>query len=134
MVNKKDTLGIYQVLFEEAYHTLAINKPIYILGGFGGAAKSLVQSILGEQPMQLTNDFQYNSDFLKMFMLNYQGKSASPVDFNEVTAFFREHTIGHLSALNGLTDEENKILFESTNIHELVYLIIKGLKNIFNKK
>lgn len=130
---QKGYLGYLPGIIEEAYHTLAANKPIYILGGFGGAAKSLAQTFLGEKQIQLTNDFQYDSDFLNEFRMNCQGKSSTPVDFDEVTAFFRGHTIGQLSALNGLTDDENKILFESTNIHELVYLIIKGLKNIFKK-
>lgn len=130
---QKGYLGYLPGIIEEAYYTLANKKPIYIIGGFGGAAKSLAQIILGEQSIQLTNDFQYDSGFLKEFRVYCQGKSATPVDIDEVTAFFREHTIGHLSALNGLTDEENRILFESTNIHELVYLIIKGLKNIFKK-
>ena len=130
---QKGYLGYLPGIIEEAYHTFAAKKPIYILGGFGGAAKSLAQIILGEQPKQLTNNFQYDSEFLKEFREYCEGKSSSPIDFDKVSAFFHQYSIEQLSALNGLSPDENKILFESTNIHELVFLIIKGLKNIFIK-
>lgn len=126
-------LGYLPGIIEEAYHTMSLKKPIFILGGFGGAANSLAHLILGEQPRQLTNEFQYNSDFLNKFREYCSGKSSTPIDYEEISDFFRGHTIENISELNGLSLIENKILFESTNIHELVFLLIKGLKNIFNR-
>ncbi len=130
---QKGYLGYLPGIIEEAYHSLAAKKPIYILGGFGGASHSLTQLILGEQPMQLTNEFQYESDFLKEFREYCRGNSRTPIDYEEISDFFQGHPIENLCELNGLSIIENKILFESTNIHELVFLILKGLKNIFNR-
>ncbi len=130
---EKGFLGYLPGIVEEAYHSLSAKKPIFILGGFGGAAKSLAQLILGKQPKQLSNEFQYETDFFKEFKEYCRGKSITPTDYNEISEFFNKHPIEYISELNGLSVEENKILFESTNIHELVFLIIKGLKNIFNK-
>lgn len=131
---QKGYLGYLPGIIEEAYHTLVAKKPIYILGGFGGAANSLAQILLGKQPKELTNQFHHDSDFLREFREYCQEKATTPIDFDSVFNFFQEYTIERLSEQNGLTAEENQILFESTNIHELVFLIIKGLKNIFNKK
>lgn len=130
---QKDYLGYLPGIVEEAYHTLVAQKPIYILGGFGGAAKSLTEVILGNQPGMLTNEYQYHSDFLKIFRETYQGKTTTPIDFTDVVKFFNNYSIEKMSSLNGLTTEENQILFESKNIHELVFLIIKGLKNVLTK-
>ena len=130
---QKGYLGYLPGIIEEAYHTLAAKKPIYILGGFGGAARSLAHVILGKQLKELTNEFHYDSEFLKEFRRYCQDKAITPIDFDVVSKFFQENTIEHLSEQNGLSVEENKILFESTNIHELVFLIIKGLKRTFSK-
>lgn len=130
---QKGYLGYLPGIAEEAYHTMLAEKPIYILGGFGGAAKSLTDAILGRQPEKLRNENQYHSEFLKKFKETYQGKTKTPTDFTEVVMFFNGYSIEKLSSLNGLTVEENQIIFESTNIHELVYLIIKGLKNVLSK-
>jgi hypothetical protein len=130
---QKGFLGYLPGIIEEAYHSLAAKKPIFILGGFGGAAKSLAQLILGGQPRELSNDFQYDSDFLKQFKEYCHGKSITPTDYDAISEFFQKHKIEYISELNGLSIDENKILFESTNIHEIVFLIIKGLKKIFSK-
>ena len=126
-------LGYLPGIIEEAYHTLAANKPIFILGGFGGASNSLARLILGEQPKELSNEFHYENDFLKDFKKYSQGKSITPTDYIVISEFFRKHSIQYISQLNGLSIDDNKTLFESTNIHEVVFLIIKGLKNIFKK-
>lgn len=130
---QKGFLGYLPGIIEEAYYTLVTKKPIFILGGFGGAAKSLSQLILGNQPTQLTNEFQYETDFFKEFKEYCHEKSITPIDYDRISEFFKGHSIEYISELNGLSVEENKTLFDSTNIHELVFLVIKGLKNIFSK-
>ncbi|HMU46125.1 MAG TPA: hypothetical protein PKC72_07145 [Chitinophagaceae bacterium] len=128
---QKGYLGYLPGIIEEAYHTLSDKKPIYILGGFGGAARSLAHVILGKQLKELTNEFHYDSEFLKEFRRYSQEKASTPNDFDIICKFFQDNTIEQFSEQNGLSVEENLILFESTNIHELVFLIIKGLKKHF---
>ncbi|UII32778.1 hypothetical protein LVD17_02890 [Fulvivirga ulvae] len=115
---------------EEAYQTLKANKPIYLIGGFGGAAKSIIKIIQGDIPPQMTNDFQFDTDFLKKFKSYTSGKSTVKLDYDYLVDFFKKYTVDTISKGNGLSKEENLILFESTNIHEIVFLIMKGLKNI----
>jgi hypothetical protein len=45
--------GFMPGIFEEALETLRRNKPLYILGGFGGASEALVQAIKGAAPPEL---------------------------------------------------------------------------------
>lgn len=127
---QKGYLGYIPGIIEEAYQSLKAGKPIYLIGGFGGATKSLINVIQKQFPKELTNEFQFDSEFLNEFRNYCKGKSVINLDYDLLVDFFNQHTIDLISRLNGLSVEENEILFESTNIHELVFLIIKGLKNI----
>jgi hypothetical protein len=127
---QKNFLGYIPGIIEEAYQSLKANKPIFLLGGFGGATKSLIRVITGDRPRELTNEFQYDNEFLNEFRNFCPGKSIINLDYVYLIDFFQNHNIELISKQNGLSIEENKILFESTNINELVFLIIKGMLNI----
>jgi len=123
-------LGYMPGIVEEAYYSLKANKPVYIIGGFGGAAKSLSKVICGEFPKELTNEFQYNDEFLQNFKKEFQDRASVPIDYLELVNFFEQFNLEVFSELNGLSVDENIILFESQNIHEIVFLIMKGLKTL----
>lgn len=127
---QKNFLGYIPGIIEEAYQSLKANKPIFLLGGFGGATKSLIRVITGDRPRELTNEFQYDNEFLNEFRNFCSAKSIINPDYVYLVDFFQHHNIEFISKQNGLSIEENKILFESTNINELVFLIIKGMLNI----
>jgi hypothetical protein len=127
-------LGYMPGIVEEAYYSLRANKPVYIIGGFGGAAKSLSKVICGELPKELTNEFQYNDEILQNFKKEYQDKASVPMDYHKLIHFFKQFNLEVFSELNGLSIDENLVLFESQNIHEIVFLIMKGLKKISNRK
>ncbi len=123
-------LGYMPGIVEEAYYSLKANKPVYIIGGFGGAAKSLSKVICGELPTELTNEFQYNDETLQNFKKEYQEKASIPMDYDKLIHFFKQFNLEVFSELNGLSIDENLVLFESQNIHEIVFLIMKGLKTL----
>jgi len=125
-------LGYLPGIIEEAYYSLKANKPIYIIGGFGGAAKSLSKIIRGEVPKELTNEFQYNDEILQKFKKEYQAKASVPIDYDIIIDFFKKFNLEFFSELNGLSVDENIVLFESQNIHEIVFLLMKGLKEILS--
>jgi hypothetical protein len=127
---QKGFLGYFPGIVEETFHSLCAGKPLYLIGGFGGATKSIIEIISGRKAEQLTNEFQFDTEFLQDFRKYVEGKSIVKIDYDFIVDYFRTHSIESISKQNGLTVEENQILFESTNIHELVFLIIKGLQNI----
>jgi hypothetical protein len=128
---QKNFLGYFPGIVEEAYHTIKEGKPIFLLGGFGGATHTLIQAITtNEAPNVLTNEVQFHSAFLKEFKDYCKGKSTIELDYKEITARVKQYDLKSISQKNGLSEDENQILFESRNIHELVFLVMKGLKNI----
>lgn len=126
-------LGYMPGIIEESYYSLKANKPVYIIGGFGGAAKSLSKVICGELPKELTNEFQYEDEILQKFKKEYHEKASVPIDYDLLIEFFKQFKLEVFSELNGLSIDENLVLFESQNIHEIVFLIMKGLKKISNR-
>jgi len=56
-----DYKGKYPGLVEEALLTLAAGKPLFLLGGYGGATRVIIEALQGRQPEQLTQDYQCTS-------------------------------------------------------------------------
>lgn len=122
-------LGYIPGVIEEALHTLRENKPLYLVGAFGGATEKLIKLIKGETVKELTNDFQYNTDFLIKFK-DYVGSKCEYTDYNLLKAELSKFDVKKISELNGLNEEENEILFTSKNIHLIMHLLMKGLKSL----
>ncbi len=133
LVGGKSTkyLGYIPGVIEEALLTLRENKPVYLVGGFGGATLHLINLIKGRDVKELTNEVQYQSDFLKGFREFVKDKCEYS-DFEKLKEEFKKYGLNKLSELNKLSVEENEILFSSKNIHEIVFLLMKGLKAIKN--
>lgn len=127
---QKHYAGYFPGIIEETFHSLNAGKAVYLLGGFGGATKSIIEIITGSKPYQLTNDYQFDSEFLKEFKQFASDKSKVKLDYDFIFDFFKQHSLESISKKNGLNPEENQILFESINIHEIVFLLIKGLQKI----
>ena len=112
-------------LLEEFTISYELKHPIYLVGGFGGVISHLCKVILGEENVEILKDlalktFGYNQ------LLEYYTQKQEPInlDFNGIS-------IENLN--NGLNEDENKRLFVSTNIMEIVSLILKGLQKILHK-
>lgn len=120
-------LGYIPGVIEEALYTLRENKPLFLVGAFGGATEKLIKLIKGEAVEELTNDFQYNTEFLIKFK-DYVNPKCDYTDYDKLKTDLSKFDVKKISDLNGLTIEENEILFSSKNIHQIVYLLMKGLK------
>ena len=61
-------------------------------------------------------------------LFSYYENIGSPVDYTEVESYAKLDRLLD----NGLSEEENRRLFHSVNIMEIVSLILKGISNIIN--
>jgi hypothetical protein len=124
---KNGYLGFIPGVIEEALYTLINSKPLYIVGGFGGVSQSLAKLFEGNNPEELTNEYQYSTPFLQDFK-SYISDKYEYSEYSKITSLITAFSITKLSSINKLSIDENKVLFNSTNIHEITYLIMKGLK------
>ncbi|WP_158849480.1 hypothetical protein [Algibacter sp. L1A34] len=120
-------LGFMPGIIEEALYTLINSKPLFIVGGFGGASQSLAKLFEGHNPEELTNEYQYSTPFLQDFK-KYISDKYEFSEYSKIISTFTDFSIEKLSLTNKLSIDENRVLFSSTNIHEITYLIMKGLK------
>lgn len=122
--------GKYAGILEE--YLIAKNKgnPIYLLGGFGGVSR-IIADILEEKLPESYLLEQANIDTSYSDFVSYYNTKESHSKIN-YHAIFNDITDGGIASLNnGLSEDENKKLFQSTNILEIVALILKGLNNEF---
>lgn len=100
------------------------NHPIYVIGGFGGAAQIISQiierrgDVTSEKLLQLT---MTNPEYKSLYEC-YQIKRC-PISYAQLDDVKNE------DLNNGLSPEENNRLFHSVNVIEIVSLVLKGLKN-----
>ncbi len=133
--------GAYPGVVEEAAIAVSTNKPLYLIGGFGGAALSIIAAIEANEPEELPEELkaEYQLDAahnpgyaarVSDFNSRVAGSAVDPIDYDKLVARFRGCKVEGLSVHNGLSIEENKKLFRTPHIDEMVYLVLKGLLRI----
>mgnify|MGYP000925096350 FL=1 len=125
--------GKYTGVLEEFLVSMDKEHPIYLIGGFGGVAKIIVDLIEQKENVESFYNHAINAEIYKEFMDYYnKNNNKAPIDYNTVEEKIRNITSNGLQ--NGLTEKENKILFRSTNVLEIVALVLKGLNNILKEE
>ena len=117
--------GFMAGVIEEFVQAVMAGHPIYLLGGFGGAASllaSLIKKEIGiDKVIAEARKTQRYADFM-----SYCCEKGIDMGYNQL----EEIVAGGIVCLNnGLSEEENNLLLQSTDVIEIVGLIIKGLKN-----
>jgi hypothetical protein len=121
--------GKYPGLLEEALLALRAKKPLYLVGGFGGCARSVVDTLQGNSPEVFTETFQSADPLFTEMAARYQADAAngktSLIDYAGELKYLQ--SVGLSGLNNGLTDNENIVLSTSKNLPEIVHLLLKGL-------
>lgn len=128
-----DFKGKYPGIVEEVFLAMQSEIPCYLIGVFGGATKAVIDLISGHSNKELTKKFQTESDPGYESFYSYYNRaendsteSTDGFNFNEIKAFFRNKGIKGLN--NGLSVEENEVLFTSRDTSRIISLIMKGFK------
>ena len=101
--------------------------PVYIVGGYGGCAQLLAEVCTGKKSADEFLRIALESSSYSALLDRYKS-IGNPVDYNEVMEYAQIDKLQD----NGLTLDENRTLFNSVNIMEIVSLILKGLKILYN--
>lgn len=140
-------VGRYPGIVEEVLFAVSTKSPLYVCGGFGGAAFALAQLFLGKTATDLDSLSQYADEQYAATASYYEASTAlklrpflnaiTPfdrfvgysVDYPLLCDFFREVGVGGLN--NGLSPQENEILFETPSLDEIRTLVLTGLTRLF---
>jgi hypothetical protein len=129
--------GFAPGLFEEALFTLESNKPLFIIGGFGGSAEVLAQAILtaSGRPLPFTLDWHkaVSPSVGKLLDLSRQFKPPAGIrttgeildDLYKLLERARRDLPGSLNT--SLNEQETRELMTTRDMARVVQLVRKGL-------
>ncbi len=92
---------------EETLLSLQSHQPVFLLGGFGGCTRDIAETIGLVEPWAGSRP-------------NWDGRPC-----------FESYSPNGLN--NGLSDEDNVVLARTPHIHQVVTLVSRGLRRIFNE-
>lgn len=119
--------GYMPGLYEEAINAANSKHPIYLLGGFGGAAYRLIKLIKGETTSEeMFGECCSYSSYQEF--VSFLDKEKEQMNFNALDVFSNNMDV----LKNGLTKEDNERLFVTTNVTEIIALVLKGLHSLNN--
>ena len=119
-------------VLEEIVIAVEKEKPLFLLGGFGGVTASVCEFIeTGVVPEKLTMEWQIHNNAGYKDVLDFALSRGSEYEV-DYKFLMEKLTIGKLR--NGLKPEENKRLFKTPFVDEALHLIFEGLKRLYLKK
>lgn len=117
--------GFMAGVIEEFVQAVMAGHPVYLLGGFGGAASLLASLIKNEKRIEDVIKKACEAPRYADFM-NFCGEKKYDMGYDKLKEIMSK---GFDCLNNGLSNEQNAILMQSTDVIEIVGLIINGLKN-----
>lgn len=117
--------GYMPGLYEEATNAAKANHPLFLLGGFGGAASRLIKLLKGETTSEKLFE-ECCSQHLYQKFVTYLAKEKEEMNFKALDIFSCNMDV----LKNGLSKEDNERLFVTTNVTEIIALILKGLRSL----
>lgn len=115
--------GCMPGLIEEFKIAWKEGHPVYLIGGFGGATRKMSNVIMGIMSAEeLLLEVSKSNGYTEL--LEFYDSKGEVVDYEWLNSI----SIESLCENNGLDEADNKLLFSSTNVMEIVSLVLKGLK------
>lgn len=147
--------GLYPGVIEEAWRTLEARQPLYVAGGFGGAAAVVADLLEGKVrpeeveerilPPELKDESSAASKFYRenaetILKSPYREKLGLPAGLKDLADALCKLGLPHLTngdeesvRWNGLTIAENHDLFRTRDPERLAVLILKGLTSVAHR-
>jgi hypothetical protein len=133
-------LGRYPGLVEESLLDLRARRPLFLVGAVGGAARLVLDALRCHTREELTTAWVMGATAdggprVPFYATVRQLHLDRGLEFKtpeELAAEFADLGRTGLGAAlnNGLTDEQNETLAKTTDPHEIVQLVVRGLRNL----
>ena len=113
---------------EEAYASIQAEKPLYLVGGFGGAAALVGDLLEGRpRPADFTWDYHRQAPHAETMRDLYATRGVPWLDYTEIAADLGTRGLAALSRVNGLSVAENRELLGTRDVSRIVELVVQGL-------
>lgn len=122
-------LGKMPGVLEEFILSIEENKPVYLLGGFGGITSKISNSIINNSiEDELTLKWQIENNGQYADLQEIAGKNNHNANYDNIKEIILSLSIEKLCKGTGLDIDEYSRLMRTPFIDEAVHLILKGLK------
>ena len=119
--------GIMPGVLEEVLIAIKEEKPLYLLGGFGGITEKICKMMLDKNiPDELNEEWQKSHiNMCEEEARMFADKNKNLPDYKDIKSLLKIENLN-----NGLSNRENKILFVTPSIEIIIDLIAKGYKKV----
>jgi hypothetical protein len=121
--------GLAPGVIEEAHLAVRDGLPMYVVGGFGGAAATVAAALLGRRPEQLTTQYQMQSTSRYNELLNGAQQLGGLPALEAIGDDLRSSGLQTLH--NGLDELDNARLAETDDLDEVISMVLRGLSRLF---
>jgi len=116
-------------VLEEIIIALNKEKPLFLLGGFGGVTSKVcrfIQTQTSSEELTKTWQMQNNPGYKDFLDFSSSRDNKYFADYDAI-----QHALKKAKLNNGLSKSDNDILFTTQFIDEAIHLIFKGLKKLY---
>jgi hypothetical protein len=125
--------GVIPGVVEEAYLSLKGGKPLFLVGGFGGAARAVCDQLRGVARPEFSETFSASKvpDYAACKGL-YASYAVPFESMGEIGAAVASMGTGPLSRVlnNGLDDPDNLELMQCKDAQRVIELVLQGLSRV----
>ena len=115
-------------VLEEALLSIQSERPVYLIGAFGGCARMVVDALEGRIREELSWKYQSVAPYSEEVRTMYKDRGQAWQEYDEIVRSLQ--TCGMVGLKNGLTIEENRELAETRSTDRIVELLLRGLNTI----
>lgn len=116
-------------ILEEALLSIRAERPVYLIGAFGGCAQLVIDALEGVDRPELTWNYQKTAPHSEELRSLYRERGQAWEEYEEIGVYLRDLGIAGLK--NGLTTEENKELAATRSSERIIALILSGIQNCY---
>ena len=119
--------GLLPGVVEEAALSVEDALPLFVVGGFGGAASLVGSALRGDPTPELSVDYQQNSTSGYTDLWEEAERRGARPDFGELREALAQY---RQTDRNRLSPEQDDRLFVTSDTDEIVALLLRGLRAI----
>lgn len=112
---------------EEAFQSLEVGKPLFLIGAFGGAARLVIDLLEGRDRPEMSWEYQRGAPHAEGMRHLYEARGEW-VTYQTLRDLAAE--LGVHGLKNGLQYHENAELFVTQDVSRMVELVLQGLGNL----
>jgi hypothetical protein len=116
-------------VLEEALLSIRADRPVYLIGAFGGCARLAIDAMEGVSRQELSWDYHRAVPHSEELRRLYQERGQTWDEYDAIAADLKARGLAGLK--NGLTLEENRELATTRSAERIVELVLRGLQQSY---